>query len=63
MHKRFYKLLLLLAVFIAALFFMSSHIKEEEITLENTVEMTEASFPLLYLKGSMATAAILPPVT
>ncbi|MFW5676680.1 MAG: hypothetical protein ACOCNL_10430, partial [Acetivibrio ethanolgignens] len=51
MHKRVYKLLILLTVFVAALFFMSGHIKEEEITLENTVKMKEATFPLLYLKS------------
>lgn len=52
MHKRVYKLLILLTVFVSALFFMSGHIKEEEITLENTVKMKEATFPLLYLKSS-----------
>lgn len=52
MHKRVYKLLILLAVFVAALVFMSGHIKEEEITLENTVKMKEAAFPLLYLRSS-----------
>lgn len=51
MHKRVYRLLILLTVFVAALFFMSGHIKEEEITLENTVKMKEATFPLLYLKS------------
>lgn len=51
MRKRVYRILILLAVFVAALFFMSGHIKEEEITLENTVEMKEAQFPLLYLKS------------
>lgn len=50
MHNRVYKLLILLTVFIAALFFMSGHIKEEVITLENTVEMKEASFPLLSIE-------------
>lgn len=51
MHRRVYKLLILLTVFIAALFFMSGHIKEEEITLEKTVKMKESTFPLLYLKS------------
>lgn len=51
MHKRIYKLLILLAVFAVALVFMSGHIKEEEITLENTVKMKEATFPLLHLES------------
>lgn len=51
MQKRMYKLLILLTVFIGALIFMSGHIKEEEITLEKTVEMKESSFPLIHLKS------------
>lgn len=52
MQKVVYRQLTLLAIFLAALVFMSGHIKEEEITLENTVKMKEAAFPLLYLKSS-----------
>lgn len=51
MHKRVYKIIVLTAVFITALIFMSRNIKEEEINLNSAVEMKEATFPLLYLES------------
>lgn len=50
MQKSIYKLFILTIIFVLALIFMSRNIKEEEITMEKTVVMDEASFPLLYLK-------------
>lgn len=49
MQKHIYKAIILFTIFIAALFFMSKNIKEEEITLEKTVAMSEATFPLMYV--------------
>lgn len=49
MQKHIYKTIILFAIFVAALFFMSKNIKEEEIQLEKAVEMGEATFPLMYL--------------
>ncbi len=50
MLKHVYKAIILLTIFIAALFFMSKNIKEEEITLEKTVKMADATFPLMNVK-------------
>lgn len=50
MHKRVYKIIVLTAVFITALIFMSQNIKEEEINLNSSVQMKEATFPLVYLE-------------
>lgn len=51
MHKRVYKIIVLTAVFIAALIFMGRNIKEEEINLTSAVKMDEATFPLLYIES------------
>lgn len=51
MYKRVYKIIVLTAVFIAALIFMSENIKEEEINLTSAVKMEDASFPLLYIES------------
>lgn len=50
MQKHIYKIIILFAIFVAALFFMSKNIKEEEITLEKTVKMADATFPLMYVE-------------
>ncbi|MFA9464750.1 MAG: hypothetical protein ACERKN_10730 [Velocimicrobium sp.] len=49
MQKHIYKTVILFTIFILALFFMSKNIKEEQITLEKTVEMEDATFPLMYV--------------
>ncbi len=49
MHKRIYKVIVLTFVFIISVILMSSNIKEEQLAVKTTVEMEDASLPLLYI--------------
>lgn len=47
--KYFYRILILLGVFIGSVWFMGRNMKEEKFTLRSTVEMSEATFPTVDL--------------
>lgn len=46
-----YKIIILLGVFIGSLIFMGKNIKEVTITLDTTVSMSEATFPILTIRS------------
>lgn len=57
--KHVYRILVLIAVFAASIIFMSRNIKEVEFHFDTTVEMGDASFPLVELKTGDYTVNLL----
>lgn len=49
-HKRIYKIIILVFVFCGAILFMSQNMKEESIILEKAVAMEKPAFPLMYVE-------------
>lgn len=59
MLKQIYRIIILLAVFIAALFYFSGGIKEVVFDVDNTTKMEAATFPLVTLKTGDSTINLL----
>ena len=51
MLKHFYRIIILIGVFAASLFYFSKDIKEVVFEIDNTVDMEDATFPLVTLKS------------
>lgn len=49
MLKQVYRIIILIIVFVASLYFFSKDIKEVVFNIDNTTEMEKASFPLITL--------------
>lgn len=50
MLKLLYRIIILLAVFAASLFYFGRDIKEEVYDIQKTIEMGETSFPILTIR-------------
>ena len=50
MLKQVYRIIILIIVFVASLYFFSKDIKEVVFNIDNTTEMEKASFPLITLR-------------
>lgn len=51
MLKHIYRGMILVAIFVGALFFFSQNITEEEVEVIKTIKMSNATFPILYIQS------------
>lgn len=51
MLKHVYRAIILVAIFIGAFYFMSKNIREVGIDINKTVELSDATFPVLYIQS------------